>query len=168
MNSNRTRDIIVGAAVIIILILIAVYFIRRGQSAVSTGNNTPLPTPVTSYEQDLQNNFGITVPNGASTANLKDVNGGNQIGLATLDKSNGQNAYTILANLEDPAPGYFYQAWIVNGNDTISLGKLSVAKAGWLVNFNSSKDLSDKKTVWITLEKVNDNTPEKHILEGTF
>jgi hypothetical protein len=90
------------------------------------------------------------------------------MGLATLENQNGKFVYTVIANLEDPTPGYFYQAWIVNGKDNVSLGQLSVEKGGWITNFTSSKDLSDHKTIWITLERANDNIPEMHILEGSF
>ena len=168
MRTTNTRDILIGVAIFILIILLAVFLIRRGQNNNNAAISSPLPTPVSSLEQNLKNNFGITVPDSAIKANLVDVTGGNQMGLATLDKSNNQNSYTIIANLETPAYGYFYQAWLVNNTDTISLGKLGIAKAGWLINFNSSKDLSDHNKVWITLERSFDKTPEKHILEGSF
>lgn len=168
MNKDKTRDVLVGVAVLIIFILIAIFLIRRNPNTSVSDLNSPLPTPVSAFQQNLQNNFGITVPSSALKSDLKDVTGANQIGLVTLDKTSGNNIYTVIANLENPASGYFYQAWLVNGNDTISLGKLVVAKGGWLVNYTTSKDLSDHKSVWVTLEKTNDNTPEKHILEGSF
>jgi hypothetical protein len=168
-TSYRSRNILVGVVVVIILILIAIFVIRRSQEAANLLKvNTHLPTPVSQFQQSLQDNFGITVPPTAIKSDLKDVSGGSQMGLATVDKQNSQNTYTVIANLEDPTSGYFYEAWLVNGTDTIPLGKLNVAKGGWLINYSSSKDVSDHKTVWITLEKVDDNTPEKHILEGSF
>jgi Anti-sigma-K factor rskA, C-terminal len=167
-ESDRTKNVAFGIAIVIIIILIAFFLIRRNQSPSLITVNSPLPTPVSSLEQDLQNNFGITVPTSAQKADLKDITGGSQMGLATLDKVNGQNEYTVIANLEDPQPGFFYQAWIVNGGDYVSLGKLTLAKGGWLINYNTTKDLSDHKSVWVTLEKVFDNTPETHVLEGSF
>src|SRR5260221_3050667 len=167
MNNNKRRDTLVGLAVLILIVLVVIFLVRRHQDAI-TPFSSPVPTTVSVYQQQLKNNFGIVVPDTAIKADLKDVSGGNQVGLATLDKATGQNVYTVLANLEDPTPGYFYQAWLVNGNNTISLGQLSIEKGGWLVNYTSSKDLSDHKTVIVTLEKYNDSTPEKHILEGSF
>lgn len=167
-NGNRTRDILIGLVVVIIIILIAIFIIRRRQTPAITTNNLPFPTPVSSFEQNLQNNFGITVPSTAIKANLNDVTASNQTGLATSDKEGNQNVYTVIANLNDPTPGYFYQAWLVNGNDYIPLGKLDIAKGGWIVNYTSARDLSDHKAVWVTLEKTNDPTPEKHVLEGSF
>jgi hypothetical protein len=167
MKQNKRREILTGIAIFIIFFLVAVFLIRRHQDAVITVES-PLPTSVSLYQQQLQNNFGITVPDNAKKADLKDVSGANQMGLATLENQNGKFVYTVIANLEDPTPGYFYQAWIVNGKDNVSLGQLSVEKGGWITNFTSSKDLSDHKTIWITLERANDNIPEMHILEGSF
>lgn len=165
---DRNRNILVGAAVIIIIILIAIFLVRRRQASPLITVNSPLPTPNVSFQEDLQNNFGITVPSTASKADLKDASGKNQMGLITLDKTNNQNMYTVIANLDDPQAGYFYEGWLVSGNNYISLGKLNVAKGGWLINYNSPKNIEDHKTVWITLEKVNDNMPETHVLEGSF
>jgi len=168
MNTNKTKNVLIGVVFFIILILVAIFLINRHQNALNEANSSPLPTPVSAFEQQLKDNFGITVPDTAVKADLKDVTGNNQVGLVTENKVNSQNDYTVIANLEDPTPGYFYEAWLVNGNDTVSLGMLSVAKGGWLVDYTTSKDLSDHKTVWVTLERYNDNTPEKHILEGSF
>jgi hypothetical protein len=172
--SNRSRDILVGVVVIILVILVAVFLIRRRQAANVVTNSSPLPTPVSEFQQNLENNFGITVPSTATKADLTDTTGGGQMGLVTADKTNGQNSYTVIANLETPASGYFYQAWLVRGSqgdtnyEPVLLGNLNVAKGGWLVNYVTPRDLSDHKSVWITLEKVNDQIPEKHILEGSF
>jgi hypothetical protein len=173
--SNRSRDILVGVVVIILVILVAVFLIRRRQAANVLTNSSPLPTPVSQFQQNLQTNFGITVPPTAVKADMKDVSGGNQVGLTTEDKTtSNEHTYTVIANLEDPASGSFYEAWLVRGKpgdanyEPVSLGKLTVAKGGWLVNYTTAKDLSDHKTIWITLEKTNDQVPEKHILEGAF
>ncbi|SRR5258708_7551801 len=169
MSKDKRRDTLIGLAVAIVIILVVIFLVRRHQEAInSVVVSSPIPTPVSVYQQQLKDNFGIVVPDTAVKADLKDVSGGSQMGLATLDKQNGQNVYTILANLDDPATGYFYQAWLVNGNNVISLGQLNIEKGGWLVNYSTLKDLSDHKNVWVTLERVNDNTPEKHILEGSF
>ena len=171
MQGNKVRDILVGIAVLVI-ILLGIYLIRRNQTASFV--SSPLPSPVSQFEQELQKNFNIVIPDNAVKADLKDVSGGNGMGLATYENQNAKFDYTVLANLEDPAKGYFYQAWLVRGNlgdsnyEAISLGILSLEKGGWLTNFQSAKDLSDHKKVLITLERINDLKPETHILEGSF
>jgi len=37
-----------------------------------------------------------------------------------------------------------------------------------LLEFESKNDYTSFNQVWVTLEKVNDTKPEKHILEGSF
>ncbi len=165
-STDRSRNILIGAVVLIIIVLVVIFVARR--KGANSPINTPLPTPVSSFEKDLQNNFGITVPDNAVKADLTDVSGGNQMGLATEENQNGSYSYTVMANLEDPVPGYFYQAWLVKDNSFVSLGKLELEKGGWLVNLTTKENLSDHKKVWVTLEKIFDNSPEKHILEGSF
>jgi hypothetical protein len=165
-SSDRSRNILIGAVVLIIIVLVIIFVVRR--RGTTTPVNSPLPTPVSSFEKDLQNNFGITVPDNAIKADLSDVSGGNQMGLATDEIQNSSHSYTVMANLDDPAVGYFYQAWLVKDNSFISLGKLELEKGGWLVNLTTKENLSDHKKVWVTLEKTFDMTPEKHILEGSF
>lgn len=173
-GSNRTRNVLVGVVLVIVFLLIIIFFIRRGQTSNEVPIFSPYPSTTSNYSQELQNNFGITLPSSAVKADLKDVTGGNQMGIATSDKENGQNVYTILANLQDPQSGYFYEAWILRGKpgdsnyDLVSLGRLNLAKGGYLVNYSTSKDLSDHKNIWVTLENVLDNTPHQHILEGSF
>lgn len=173
-RENRGRNILIIAVIFIVIILVIIFLIRRNRNANTLSLNSALPTPTSNYQQELKDNFGIVLPTNAIKADLKDVNGGNQMGLATKDLENGQSSYAIIANLEDPATGNFYQAWLIRGKegdtdyDLVSLGKLYLAKGGWMVTYTTGKDLSDHKTVLITSESTFDNTPEKHILEGSF
>ena len=170
---DKSRNILVGIVLVIIVALIALFLIRR-RPAINAPTFSPLPTSTSSFQQNLENNFGITIPSSALKADLRDVTGGSQMGLLTLDKEGTQNSYTLLANLDDPQPGSFYQAWLVRGRlgdsnfSTVSLGKLSLAKGGWLITLTTPTDFSDHKTIWLTQEKVFDTTPETHILEGSF
>lgn len=168
MNSgNRVRNILFGVAAFAVVLVVIVFLLRRGRQPSIINVSTPLPTPISNYRQELQNNFGITVPNSAISASLKDVSGGVQEGIAIYDKSNGQFVYTIIASLNEARPGYFYQGFLVRGKpgdnnfDMVSLGRLEIAKGGYIVNYTSSKDLLDHKDVWVVLG-------DKHILEGSF
>lgn len=160
----KTRDAIIGLVVLVVLITGAL-LIRRARDGKL--QNLPISTP--SISQDLESKFpGLTVPANADRANLSDVTGGQGMGEAIRGIKNGLLSLTVLANLEAPKSGYFYQAWLVNGNSYISLGKMELAKGGYLVDFSSSKYYSDYKKVVVTQERVFDNTPETHILEGSF
>jgi hypothetical protein len=157
----KVRDVVIGLIVLIALIAGALYLKNR-----KTAPATSTPTP--NY-QTVESKFpGLTVPVNADRASLTDVTGGQGMGEAIKGIKNGMLSLTVLANLETPKPGYFYQAWLANDNSYISLGKMELAKGGYLVDFSSSKYYSDYKKVVVTLEKVFNNTPETHILEGSF
>jgi hypothetical protein len=166
-NKEMTRVILVVVAVIIV-ILIAIFLIRRRAEQNLINVNSPLPTPVSTFQENLQNNFGITVPNNATKVDLHDSKGGSQAGLFTFEKQGSIYIYTVIADLEEPQEGYFYQAWLVKDGDSVSLGKLSLAKGGWMTDYSTSVDLSDHKTILITLEKTLGNTPHDKVLEGSF
>jgi hypothetical protein len=134
----------------------------------------PVPTPTPNITEKIESGFNYQIPEDVERIELKDVSGGTGSGLATRKFENGKFSHVILADLEDPAAGSFYEGWLVRGkqgdsNYSIVLtGKLRVAKGGYLLEFESDKDYSDYKQVIVTLEKVDDKNPETHILEGSF
>lgn len=171
MKNNR-RDILIGAAILVIVIL-GIYLIRRPKTG-TTAVVSPLPSAISEFEQKLQRDFNIKVPDNVEKIELKDVTGGSLTGIATRNYENSTFNHTVIADLPDPDPGYFYQGWLVRGNpgdsnySAISTGRLTSEKGGWMVNYKVNKDLRDYKKVVVTLERVYDNIPEKHILESSF
>lgn len=162
---GRGRDIAIGIVILIVGLLVIYLFRHR---SATNPIASPVPTQISAFQQSLQNNFNITVPDNVAKADLKNTTDSQVQGIATADTQNGKHAYTVIADLEDPAPGYFYEGWLVNGNDMVPMGILYSGKGGWMVTLDTAKDLGDHKTVWVTLERINDKTPEKHILEGSF
>lgn len=151
--------------VIIVVLVAGVLIIKNIQNKKAAS----LPTPTPSIESRVTQKFGnITIPSNADKADLNDVSGGQGIGEAAKTYENGKYTITVLADVPEPSAGYFYQAWIVKGLTYTSIGKLRVAKGGYLVDFSVNKDYRDSTKVVVTLEKVFDNTPEKTILEGSF
>jgi len=156
MNFNR-KDVFIGLVIVAVVILGAVLYKR-----LKTPKVLPTPAPQTvSYKDELESIFNLTIPEDTNTINLKDVSGGNARGIATTNE--------ILVDIEDPADGYFYQGWIENpdNGNLISLGKLKIAKGGWLLEYNGSKNPEYTKII-VTLEKVFDSKLETKILEGSF
>lgn len=150
---------------VLIILVSGIILIRRARN--SNIQNLPSRTP--NIQQRVEGKFpGFNVPANADRAELTEVSGGQGIGEATRTFENGTFSLTVMADLPDPAAGYFYQGWIVKDNTYLSLGKLEAAKGGFLVNFTSFTNYSDYKKVVVTQEKVFDNTPETHILEGSF
>jgi hypothetical protein len=131
-----------------------------------------LPTP--SVEERLEDSFKYQIPEGYEKAELADVTGGTASGIASRKYESGNFSHAVLADLPDPEEGGFYEGWLVRGKEGdanfayISTGIMSLAKGGYMLEFGSATDYSDYSRVVITLEKVNDKKPEKHILEGSF
>ena len=163
----RTRDIVIGLIILAVLAL-AIVWIKRAKTA----KTTPIPTP--SVEEKIEKSFNFAIPEDVERANLTDVTGGTGSGLATRKYENGRFTHAVLADLPDPAPGTFYEGWLVRGKPGdsnfafLSTGRMRVAKGGYTLEFESSRDYPDYKGIVVTLEKVDDKKPEKHILEGSF
>ncbi|MBI4157903.1 anti-sigma factor [Candidatus Woesebacteria bacterium] len=162
---NR-RDIITGVIILVLVIGGFLWLRNRAPKEVTA--------PSTSNQENIERSFNLTIPDDVDTADLEDVSGGDGSAVATRKFENGTFTHMVLADLSDPAAGTFYEGWLVRGKmgdfdfAYISTGKLRVAKGGFLLEFKSAVDYSNYNGVVVTLEKVNDKTPETHILEGSF
>lgn len=157
----RTKDIVIGLVIIAIVIAAALLY-----KNLKTPKVLPTPTPSTTKE-DIQGMFNYQVPENVESIELKDVTGGTAKAIATRNYENGTFTHEVLADLPDLKEG-FYEGWLVMGDKYISTGKLRVAKGGYLLDFSSVTDYSDYTKVVVTKELVNDQTPELHVLEGSF
>lgn len=103
--------------------------------------------------------------------NLSDVSGGTATGKAFVLRKGGKLYFTASANLSDPKIGTFYEGWLVkkgsNPVQFIDTGKLDKQKDGsYEVSYSSDNLYDGYDFVVITWEQVDDQKPEKHILEG--
>lgn len=156
MNYSK-RDVVIGF-IIIILIVVGAFYYRKTLRDKKISNTLPTPISI-SFKKELENKFKFDIPDNTNSIELKDVSDGNGRGIATDTE--------VLADIEDPATNYFYQAWLQKGDSIVSLGKLEIAKGGWLLEYNRSK-LNDAEKIVISLEKIFDNKLEKRVLEGSF
>ena len=144
----KGKDILV--AFIVLVIIVAGILILNKKPKVT---KVSLPSPTPSIQQQIQDKFaGLSIPQNTEQTELKDVSGGSGMGLATRSE--------ILADLPTPPAGQSYQAWIGNGQRLILLGKLEMAKGGYILDYNSAK-YAGYNGIVITLGG-------KHILEGSF
>jgi hypothetical protein len=157
---NR-KDIVIGLVILAVLAAI-VFWVRKPKT-----NSLQLPQP-TSIEQQMENKFNVQIPENVEKAELSDVSGGTASGIATREYKDGKFTLTVLADLPDLSDGNLYQAWLVNGDKTVSAGQLTLAKGGYLLDFNSSTDYSSYNSIVITSESKLDMIPESHVLEGSF
>jgi len=162
----RTRDIVIGLVILAALAL-AIVLIRK-----AANKEEALPAP--SIEEKIEKSFNFEIPEDVERTDLTDVSGGTGSGIATRKYESGRFTHAVLADLPEPAAGTFYEGWLVRGKEGdanfayILTGSLRIAKGGYLLEFESSRDYSDYSFVVVTLEKVNDQKPETHILEGSF
>lgn len=164
----KQREVIIG--IIVVLLVAGVVYLRQRSRP-----KEEMQVPQTlSVEEELEQKFNLQIPEDVDKAELKDVSGGNTSGIATRKFENNRFTHTVLADLPNPDQGTFYEGWLVKGEvgqenfTLISTGRIKLAKGGWTLDFNSTINYSDHNNVVITLEKVADKTPEKHILEGSF
>lgn len=155
MRFNR-RDVWVGLAIVLVVIIVGL-LIRRSRN--KNADTTPTPISTNSIKQEIQDKLKYQIPTNTESIELKDVSGGDSRGIATEKE--------ILVDAPNPETGNFYQGWLENNGNLVSLGKLQIAKGGWLINFDGTK-YPDHKKVIVSQEKELDNTLEKKILEGSF
>ena len=157
----KTRDVVVG--IIIIAVVVTAGLLYKNLKSPKA-----LPTPSSSgTKEELQEMFNYQVPDDVDSVELSDVTGGSAKAIATRKYENGLYTHAVLADLPDLDSG-FYEGWLVMEDKFISTGKLRIAKGGYLLEFSSSTDYSFYNKVVITKELINDQTPETHILEGSF
>ncbi|MGD8744127.1 MAG: hypothetical protein PVJ52_00845 [Candidatus Woesebacteria bacterium] len=156
---NR-RDIVIGVIVLVALALMVYFWQSR------TPEELEIPQP-SSVEEQIEQSFNVDIPEDVEKIELTDTAGMDASAIATRDVEEGYSL-TILADLPDVQEGEFYQAWIENEEKTIPVGRLTVAKGGYILEFESSIDYSEYDSVMVTLEETPDQTPEETILQGDF
>lgn len=151
-NINR-RDVLVGILALVILAIIIYIFVKPNSPTTSI----TLPTP--KAEEKVEDRFGRNIPDNIEKAELKDIMGSTGSGIATRGE--------ILVDLADPENGRFYQAWLEKDGKLVSLGKLRMAKGGWLIEYNSALYPGYNKVI-VSSETAFDNNIEVKVLEGSF
>lgn len=160
MRNNTIIFILLAAAVII-----GGYLILRRNNTPSV-SDTPLPTP--SVTERIESVFGTTIDASVEKAELTGKD--DQSAIATRDASEDKRiaSYTVLADLKAPTEGY-YQAWLTNeDNEYIKANRLTQAKGGWTMQFETSEDLSQYNRVIISQETTSVNEPTQVVLQGSF
>ncbi len=105
---------------------------------------------------------------------LADVSGGTADGRGFVRNIDGVLTHAVMANLPPLEEGTFYEGWLVKRGplDFFSTGMMdylameSMIDGNFLLFYTEEKDRSEYLEVVITLETVDDQQPEKHILEG--
>lgn len=149
------------------------------------GKPTPTPTPSVDpkdiYISNLTNIIDVAASKSASVkekdiidgqiAILADVNGGELRGEGGIYRNFG--VYNVYAKikLDKPKNNSFYQAWVSNPKtgEYFSIGKMEPDSVGqYNASYNTDNIHPDFDRIIVTLESIDDNQPEKHIVEGTI
>lgn len=152
LKNIQKRDVIVGAVILACLVVAILLLVKPNKK---TSITLPTPRP----EQRVEDRFNLDIPDNVEKTDLVDVSGGTGGGIATRSE--------ILVDLADPEAGKFYQAWLEKDGKSVSLGKLRMAKGGWLIEYNSANYPGYNKVV-VSLESKFDSTMETKVLEGSF
>lgn len=164
----KTRDIVIG---IVVLAAVAGLILRFRSSRETKVETTPTPPSV---EDRFEESFNVEIPEDVEKSELKDVSGGSASGIATRDFENGKFTHMVLADLPAPEVGSYYQAWLQKGDEgdedfsLVSTGRMVLVKGGYLIEFESNKDLQSYDKVVISQEKIADSKIEKKVLESSF
>lgn len=160
----KNRNIVIG--LLGLAVIISVIYISSQRD--NTPKITPSPTP--SIEEKIKGTFNLDIPENADRAELNPQVDEDIYGLATRQKSSTGTNYSVLADLPTLESGQFYQAWLENsdGSEVVSMGTLSEKKGGWLLDYQSRKNLDDFNHVLVTRETKLDATPETTLLSGNF
>lgn len=153
----KKKDIILG--LVFLSVFAGLYFFLKNRQASKV---TKVPESLPQIEENIEKTFRITIPDDVDKVELSAVSDVKGSGIATRKYEAGKFTHMVLADLPDPAAGTFYQGWLVKGDETyIPTGKMTIAKGGYLLEFQYPTDISSYSKVVITLEG-------KHILEGSF
>lgn len=157
--------------ILVLALLVGGYYYFYNQD---NSSDTNLEADIESVMKKFEESLITGIPEDSEKINLKDVVGGVSSGIATRLVVNGDFSHYVVADLPEPEGSTFYEGWLVRGElgdsnfKFISTGRMSSVKGGYVLNFESSIDYTDFDQAVITLETISDETPEKHILEGSF
>ena len=140
----RTKDIVVGLIVLGVLVGGVLWF-RKAR--IEKQRQMVVETP--SVEEQIKKTFnGLEIPEDVEKAELKDVSGGDGVGIAPRD--------TVLADLPDLKSNETYEVWVERNGKQVMLGKMRIAKGGFLYEGK------------IDGEKILVKLGGKTVLEGSF
>lgn len=166
----KRRDIVIGLAILLVIVGLF-YFRQRGQ-------NDELIVPdeqtASDVERRIEEQFNIEIPDDVNKTELKATGDGDGFAIATRRTENGNFIHNILADLPDPETGRVYQAWLVRGEEgdedynIVATGRMRIAKGGWVLEYQTTRDLEDHNKVLVTSERSGEQRAENVVLEGEF
>ena len=157
------------------LIAWIIFVLILGAGAVFVLNNYGNDEQATNNSEPAANNQTeepVTEEDNKDVTDLDSVRDTNENGVAERSYEDGVFTFEVVANLNPPAEGKFYEGWVVGDGRVISTGELKLNNSGAYTQiFEVEEDLTAQKLVVITEETLAnglDNKPEAHVIEGSF
>jgi len=123
-----------------------------------------------SVEDSIEERFRLEIPEDIEKTELHNRSNESVKGIATREFEEGKFFLTILANI----PEGDYHAALIRGNegeeifDIMPIGKLRVAKGGYLIEFQSNTDLSEYNHVVVSEDPITTTIPSELVFDGSF
>jgi hypothetical protein len=159
----NTRNIVY----LVIVVAIVVFLL------VTQGNQAPKEDTSGSPNTTMEN---ITVENmkdnvNSQIADLEAVDGSNSFGTGFRFVKDGTLLHSVTATMPDPAEGNSYEGWLVQTEPLkfFSTGIMNKMEDGtWGLEYTADQEYPTYQLVVVTEETIVDDTPETHIIEGSF
>lgn len=178
MVNTNSRGFVAIAAIMLVALAVgggaAYYFYTQVQNLESTPRPETAETTQETTPIETQEESQIEVEVNMDTTALETVGDYEGSGRATRIFEDGEFTHTVVAILDDPSEGKFYEGWLVTKTpelDFISTGRLTKSGSNYTLEFRIDEDYSEYNEVVITEEtEANglDGIPEDHVLEGAF
>lgn len=173
-SSDKKKKPILKLIIVVVLICGAFYvltnFLKLGSSA--GGSSVKLSEAPRGLKPVTANGAADITQGGVElkTQSIKlKLAKGDFSGSATASRSFGGGTYVLSvdATLQDPV-GQSYAVWLVGDGGAVLVDYMKGVKNSWNLSVRTSDKYSNLNEIWITLERVKDNKPEEHLLEGSF
>ncbi len=155
------RSLVIGFVSVVLILTVAILLYKNGKNNISQITNLP----TNSSEERIENKFNLQIPDDTEKADLSSPSQ-DLVGIATRKYEGGLFTVDVLVDL----PEGDYKAWLFKNesSEPVLMGNLSVAKGGYILNFDISKDLREYKRVVITSGKLSVYNNENLIMQGNF
>lgn len=160
-------------AIVLVVAGLGFFLYRQSQQAIDEAPIADEETVTRERADRFLEDMNIELPEDATRVNLRDVSDSDGTGIATRRPDGDVLLQSVLVALPDPAPGEFYEAYLVSSEDEevepLRLGRLQMIKGGWALDYRLSQDQAETyDRIQVTLEQVDDRAPETVILEADF
>jgi hypothetical protein len=176
--ANNTIKQVVGILIVVGVVVGGVVLVRRSnkdEEVMPEISLEPtkqmmeeLPEPMSWEDKEaIENKF---VSEGVEMIVLKDVAQGQAVGTGWRHFDGEEFVFKAEASgLADLEKGFYYEGWLVGKDGFFSTGRLPAVDGEGSLYYQASEDKTEYSGVVITLESEDGNeTPDKHVLEGSF